>query len=174
MPRNFEHWSREKVAFELPNNIDLELLEHANGRSSAGIVCMQNNRWICDPLRSEGWKISQLVSERYHIRDEHVSSCVTWWVASFVRDGLRIVSHLCETSLRSNSLFASMFDGLVAFAVDRWHHDCGARRLSVHITSRSPMKEGRFVLGTFRSKQNASTLPIKPKRSSSRDVGTSS
>ncbi|GFS89728.1 uncharacterized protein TNCV_633211 [Trichonephila clavipes] len=34
--------------------------------------------------------------------------------------------HLCETALRSNGLFASMFDSLVAFAVDRWRHDCGA------------------------------------------------
>ncbi|GFU06768.1 hypothetical protein TNCV_4353321 [Trichonephila clavipes] len=30
------------------------------------------------------------------------------------------------------------------------------------------------VLGTFRSKRNASTLPITPRRPSSRDVGTSS
>ncbi|GFU04220.1 uncharacterized protein TNCV_863481 [Trichonephila clavipes] len=37
--------------------------------------------------------------------------------------------HLCETALRSNGLFASMFDGLVAFAVDRCSHDCGARRV---------------------------------------------
>ncbi|GFT01756.1 uncharacterized protein TNCV_4205631 [Trichonephila clavipes] len=36
--------------------------------------------------------------------------------------------HLCETALRSNGLFVSMFDGLVAFAVDRWRHDRGARR----------------------------------------------
>ncbi|GFY16663.1 uncharacterized protein TNCV_2787881 [Trichonephila clavipes] len=36
----------------------------------------------------------------------------------------------------------------------------------------SSLKEGRFVLGTFLSKRNASTLPITPKRSSSRDVGT--
>ncbi|GFU92404.1 uncharacterized protein TNCV_824301 [Trichonephila clavipes] len=39
------------------------------------------------------------------------------------------LSHLCETALRSNGLFASMFDGLVALAVNRWHHDCGARRV---------------------------------------------
>ncbi|GFX22616.1 hypothetical protein TNCV_2993511 [Trichonephila clavipes] len=39
----------------------------------------------------------------------------------------------------------------------------------------SPMSEGRFVLGTFRSeRENATTLPITPKRSSSRGVGTSS
>ncbi|GFT32586.1 uncharacterized protein TNCV_3145391 [Trichonephila clavipes] len=43
--------------------------------------------------------------------------------------------HLCETALRSNGLFAPMFDGLVAFAVDRWRHDCGARR--VRFISRS-------------------------------------
>ncbi|GFX91390.1 hypothetical protein TNCV_1934061 [Trichonephila clavipes] len=38
------------------------------------------------------------------------------------------------------------------------------------------MSEGRFDLGTFRSERTneASTLPITPKRSSSRDVGTSS
>ncbi|GFV68315.1 hypothetical protein TNCV_2203461 [Trichonephila clavipes] len=46
-----------------------------------------------------------------------------------------------------------MFDGLVALTVDRWHHDCSARRLRVHITSMSPMKEGRFVLGTFPSER---------------------
>ncbi|GFV72493.1 HTH_48 domain-containing protein [Trichonephila clavipes] len=47
-----------------------------------------------------------------------------------------------------------MFDGLVAFAVDGWHHDSSARMCVVwfFITSGSPMKEGRFVLGTFRSK----------------------
>ncbi|GFU15470.1 uncharacterized protein TNCV_162761 [Trichonephila clavipes] len=37
--------------------------------------------------------------------------------------------HLCETALRSNGLFPSMFDGLVAFVVDRRRHDCGARRV---------------------------------------------
>ncbi|GFS53998.1 uncharacterized protein TNCV_3762101 [Trichonephila clavipes] len=59
--------------------------------------------------------------------------------------------HLCETALRSNGLFASMFDGLVAFSVDRWRHDCGARRVRFMSRLGSPMKEGRFVLGTFRS-----------------------
>ncbi|GFV48414.1 hypothetical protein TNCV_3026841 [Trichonephila clavipes] len=43
-----------------------------------------------------------------------------------------------------------MFDGLVAFAVDRWHHDCGARRMWFRSRPGSPMKEGRFGLGTFR------------------------
>ncbi|GFW80874.1 hypothetical protein TNCV_3779541 [Trichonephila clavipes] len=45
-----------------------------------------------------------------------------------------------------------------------------------HITSGSPMSEGRFDLSTFRSERTneASTLTITPKRSSSRDVGTSS
>ncbi|GFX48569.1 hypothetical protein TNCV_584671 [Trichonephila clavipes] len=42
--------------------------------------------------------------------------------------------------------------------------------------SRCPMSEGRFDLSTFRSERTneASTLTITPKRSSSRDVGTSS
>ncbi|GFW39932.1 hypothetical protein TNCV_5116151 [Trichonephila clavipes] len=30
--------------------------------------------------------LSHEANERYHIRGDHVSSCVTWWVASFVRD----------------------------------------------------------------------------------------
>ncbi|GFW25151.1 hypothetical protein TNCV_2262091 [Trichonephila clavipes] len=66
-----------------------------------------------------------------------------------------------------------MFDGLVAFAMDRWRHDCGARIIS---RPGSPMSEGRFDLSTFRSERTneASTLTIMPKRSSSRDVGTSS
>ncbi|GFV00509.1 hypothetical protein TNCV_3644871 [Trichonephila clavipes] len=65
-----------------------------------------------------------------------------------------------------------MFDGLVAFAMDRWRHDCGAH----HITSGSPMSEGRFDLSTFRSERTneASTLTITPKRSSSRDVAKQS
>ncbi|GFY06498.1 transposable element Tc1 transposase [Trichonephila clavipes] len=43
---------------------------------------------------------------------------------------------------------------------------------SDHITSESPMSEGRFDLSTFRSERTneASTLTITPKRSSSRDV----
>ncbi|GFW94645.1 hypothetical protein TNCV_4246851 [Trichonephila clavipes] len=67
-----------------------------------------------------------------------------------------------------------MFDGLVAFAVDRWRHDCVARRLRVHITARVT-NEGRKVRsGYLLFRTNASTLPIMPKRSSSRDVGTCS
>ncbi|GFS76194.1 uncharacterized protein TNCV_4667591 [Trichonephila clavipes] len=61
--------------------------------------------------------------------------------------------HLCKTALRSNGLFASMFDGLVAFAMDRWRHDCGARRGRFIPRPGSPMKEGRFVLDTFRSER---------------------
>ncbi|GFX68183.1 uncharacterized protein TNCV_1807391 [Trichonephila clavipes] len=61
--------------------------------------------------------------------------------------------HLCETALRSNGLFASMFDGLVAFAVDKWRHDFSARRVRFISRSGSPMKKGRFVLGTFRSER---------------------
>ncbi|GFW97369.1 hypothetical protein TNCV_1091431 [Trichonephila clavipes] len=62
-----------------------------------------------------------------------------------------------------------MFDGLVSFAMDRWRHDCGARIIS---RPGSPMSEGRFDLSTFRSERTneASTLTITPKRSSSRDV----
>ncbi|GFT12596.1 hypothetical protein TNCV_5093841 [Trichonephila clavipes] len=62
-----------------------------------------------------------------------------------------------------------MFDGLIAFAMDRWCHDTD------HITAK-PMSEGLFDLGTFRSERTneASTLTITPKRSSSWDVGTSS
>ncbi|GFY14815.1 hypothetical protein TNCV_648581 [Trichonephila clavipes] len=69
-----------------------------------------------------------------------------------------------------------MFDGLVAFAMDRWRHDCGARRVRIISRPGSPMSEGRFDLSTFRSERTneASTLTITPKRSSSRDVGTSS
>ncbi|GFW99591.1 hypothetical protein TNCV_3418241 [Trichonephila clavipes] len=37
-----------------------------------------------------------------------------------------------------------MFDGLVAFAVNRWCHDCGARRLRVHMLARVT-NEGRKV-----------------------------
>ncbi|GFW87886.1 uncharacterized protein TNCV_1359901 [Trichonephila clavipes] len=67
-----------------------------------------------------------------------------------------------------------MFDGLVAFAVDRWCYDCGTRRLRVHITARVT-NEGRKVRsGYLPFRMNASTLPITPKRSTSRDVGTSS
>ncbi|GFU74080.1 uncharacterized protein TNCV_1642041 [Trichonephila clavipes] len=49
--------------------------------------------------------------------------------------------------------FAPMFDGLVAFAVDRWRHDSGARRVRFRSRPGSPMKKGRFVLGTFRSER---------------------
>ncbi|GFU74294.1 integrase catalytic domain-containing protein [Trichonephila clavipes] len=65
-----------------------------------------------------------------------------------------------------------MFDGLVAFAMDRWRHDCGARRVRIISRPGSPMSEGRFDLSTFRSERTneASTLTITPKRSSSRDV----
>ncbi|GFU65689.1 hypothetical protein TNCV_5058241 [Trichonephila clavipes] len=65
-----------------------------------------------------------------------------------------------------------MFDGLVAFAMDRWPHDCGARRVRIISRPGSPMSEGRFDLSTFRSERTneASTLTITPKRSSSRDV----
>ncbi|GFX09142.1 hypothetical protein TNCV_4167211 [Trichonephila clavipes] len=53
--------------------------------------------------------------------------------------------YLCETALRSNGLFASIFDGLVAFAVDRWRHDCGARRVRFISRSWPPMsEEGSF------------------------------
>ncbi|GFW55851.1 hypothetical protein TNCV_122351 [Trichonephila clavipes] len=38
---------------------------------------------------------------------------------NIMKYGLRI-GHLYETALRSNGLFASMFDGLVTFAVNRW------------------------------------------------------
>ncbi|GFU72070.1 uncharacterized protein TNCV_2976551 [Trichonephila clavipes] len=81
--------------------------------------------------------------------------------------------HLCETALRSNGLFVSMFDGLVAFAVDRWCHDCGAQRIRFRSRSWSPMKEGSFWVPSVPN-ENASTLPITPKRTSSRDVGTRS
>ncbi|GFV39400.1 1-phosphatidylinositol 3-phosphate 5-kinase [Trichonephila clavipes] len=65
-----------------------------------------------------------------------------------------------------------MFDGLVAFAMDRWRHDCGARRVRIISRPGSPMSEGRFDLSTFRSecRNEASTLTITPKRSSLRDV----
>ncbi|GFS84964.1 hypothetical protein TNCV_1305761 [Trichonephila clavipes] len=56
-------------------------------------------------------------------------------------------------ALRSNGLFVSMFDDLVAFAVDRWRHDCGARRVRFISWPGSPMKKGRFVLGTFSSER---------------------
>ncbi|GFY16664.1 hypothetical protein TNCV_2787891 [Trichonephila clavipes] len=46
-----------------------------------------------------------------------------------------------------------MFDGLVAFAVDRWRHDCGVRRMRLRSQPGSPMKEGGLVLGTFRSER---------------------
>ncbi|GFU52667.1 uncharacterized protein TNCV_3893261 [Trichonephila clavipes] len=50
----------------------------------------------------------------------------------------KLLRHLNETALRSNGLFTSMFDVLIVFAVDRWRHDCAARRVS-------PMNEGRFT-----------------------------
>ncbi|GFV56886.1 hypothetical protein TNCV_1869271 [Trichonephila clavipes] len=60
--------------------------------------------------------------------------------------------------------------------MDRWRHDCGARRVRIISRPGSPMSEGRFDLGTFRSERTneASTLTITPRRSSSQDVGTSS
>ncbi|GFS68499.1 transposable element Tcb1 transposase [Trichonephila clavipes] len=42
---------------------------------------------------------------------------------------------------------------LVAFAVDRWRHDSGVRRVQFRSRPGSPLKEGRFVLGTFRSER---------------------
>ncbi|PRD30367.1 UNVERIFIED_CONTAM: hypothetical protein NCL1_26605 [Trichonephila clavipes] len=61
--------------------------------------------------------------------------------------------YFCETAL-SDGLFASMFDGLVAFAVDRWRHDCAQRGCGSFARSGSPMKEGRFDLSTFHSVRN--------------------
>ncbi|GFU66700.1 hypothetical protein TNCV_3111841 [Trichonephila clavipes] len=60
--------------------------------------------------------------------------------------------------------------------MDRWRHDCGSRKVRIISRPGSPMSEGRFDLSTFRSERTneASTLTITPKRSSSRDVGTSS
>ncbi|GFX36315.1 uncharacterized protein TNCV_4932281 [Trichonephila clavipes] len=52
--------------------------------------------------------------------------------------------HLCETALRSNGLFASIFDGLVAFAVDRLRHHSGTRRVRFFSTARDT-NEGRKV-----------------------------
>ncbi|GFX74632.1 uncharacterized protein TNCV_1158471 [Trichonephila clavipes] len=61
--------------------------------------------------------------------------------------------HLCETALRSNGLFAPMFDGLiasildglVAFAVDRWCHDSSARRVRfISRPGHQCRKEGSF------------------------------
>ncbi|GFV53233.1 hypothetical protein TNCV_1065921 [Trichonephila clavipes] len=46
-----------------------------------------------------------------------------------------------------------MFDGLVACAGNRWRHDSGARRVWFMSQPGSPMKEERFVLGTFRSER---------------------
>ncbi|GFX03664.1 uncharacterized protein TNCV_2112361 [Trichonephila clavipes] len=47
-----------------------------------------------------------------------------------------------------------MLDGfLVAFAVNRWSHECGVRRVWFRSRPGSPMKKGRFVLGTFRSER---------------------
>ncbi|GFV19049.1 hypothetical protein TNCV_4759341 [Trichonephila clavipes] len=46
-----------------------------------------------------------------------------------------------------------MFDGLAVFAVDRWLHDSGTRRVRFISRPESPMKEGRLVLGTFRSER---------------------
>ncbi|GFV92661.1 uncharacterized protein TNCV_1375121 [Trichonephila clavipes] len=40
-----------------------------------------------------------------------------------------------------------------AFAVDRWRHDCGTRRVRFISRPGSPMSGGRFVLGTFRSER---------------------
>ncbi|GFU26736.1 transposable element Tcb2 transposase [Trichonephila clavipes] len=57
--------------------------------------------------------------------------------------------------------------------MDRWHHDCGVRKMRFISRPGSPMKEGRLVLGTFRSERvhfYASTLPITPRRASSRDT----
>ncbi|GFW84941.1 hypothetical protein TNCV_682291 [Trichonephila clavipes] len=105
-------------------------------------------------------------------RTSPISRCVTYWVASFVCDGLR--HHLCETALKSNGLFALMFDGLVAFAVDIWRHNSDARSMRFKSRPGSPMKKGRFVLGTFRSEKNTSTLPITPRLSYSRDFGSKS
>ncbi|GFX78312.1 hypothetical protein TNCV_5136591 [Trichonephila clavipes] len=67
-----------------------------------------------------------------------------------------------------------MFDGLVACEVDRWRYDSGARRVWFFCTARVT-NEGRKVRsGYLPFRMNASTLPITPKQSSSRDVGTSS
>ncbi|GFY15832.1 hypothetical protein TNCV_1284771 [Trichonephila clavipes] len=67
-----------------------------------------------------------------------------------------------------------MFDSLVACAVDRWPHDSGARRVWLFCTA-MVTNEGRKVRsGYLPFGTNASTLSITPKRSSSRDVGTSS
>ncbi|GFT04485.1 hypothetical protein TNCV_1929961 [Trichonephila clavipes] len=46
-----------------------------------------------------------------------------------------------------------MIDDLVDFVVDRWRHDSGTRRVLFISRSGLPMKEGRFVLGTFRSER---------------------
>ncbi|GFX34820.1 hypothetical protein TNCV_2327601 [Trichonephila clavipes] len=66
-----------------------------------------------------------------------------------------------------------MFDGLVACAVDRWHHDSCARRVWFFCTA-GVINEGRKNLIWVPSVPNVSTLSTTLKRSSSRDVGTSS
>ncbi|GFY33910.1 hypothetical protein TNCV_4596181 [Trichonephila clavipes] len=59
---------------------------------------------------------------------------------------------------------------LIAFAVDRWRHDCGVRKGAVQITARDT-NEGRKVRsGYLPFRTNASTLPITPRRPSSRGV----
>ncbi|GFU41860.1 hypothetical protein TNCV_3873251 [Trichonephila clavipes] len=67
-----------------------------------------------------------------------------------------------------------MFDGLVACAVNRRRHDSGARRVWFFCTARVT-NEGRKVRSEYLPfRMNASTLPITPKRSSLREVSTSS
>ncbi|GFV50448.1 hypothetical protein TNCV_2081991 [Trichonephila clavipes] len=71
-------------------------------------------------VRYNNTTINKKANKRYHIRGEHVSSCVTLWIASFVSDGL------------------------VAFAVDRWHHDSGAGWVRFFCTTRAT-NEGREI-----------------------------
>ncbi|GFU49875.1 uncharacterized protein TNCV_4686401 [Trichonephila clavipes] len=81
-----------------------------------------------------------------------VSSCVSLGVASSCVTALEL-RHLCETALLSHGLFASVFDGLVAFAVERWRHDCCARRVRFFCPTRvtNEGRKIRFVYLPFRT-----------------------
>ncbi|GFY31543.1 uncharacterized protein TNCV_4693871 [Trichonephila clavipes] len=46
-----------------------------------------------------------------------------------------------------------MLDGLVDVVVDRWRHGSGARKARFFARPGSSIKEGRFVLVTFRSER---------------------
>ncbi|GFW17007.1 hypothetical protein TNCV_2761341 [Trichonephila clavipes] len=76
---------------------------------------------------------------------------MTSWVASIVRDGLWVVSFVCDgfagRVVFYDGLIGHVSDGLIAFVVDRLRHDCCVK--DGFLCTARVTNQGRFNLGTF-------------------------